>query len=73
MGGEETMLRHQSAVGNAKKEGLDPVPGGMHPDTPPYRAGAPDAKAKKHSGEKDGKQPKRRLAWVAAVGQEKDE
>jgi hypothetical protein len=45
-----------SAVGNAAKEGLGPVPGGVEADGPPERAGAPEAEAEDQGDQYDGEQ-----------------
>jgi len=73
VGGEEAVLDHEAAVGDAEEEGLRPVPGGVETDGPPESAGAPEAEAEDHAGEAGGEQANGRLAVVIAVAEAEEE
>src|SRR5271157_376304 len=71
--GEEMVLDHESAVGDAVEEGLGPVPCGVEADGPPERAGAPEAEAEDQGGQASGEQSEGGLARVVAVAKAEDD
>ena len=73
MGGEETALDHQAAVGDAVEERLRPVPRRVEADGPPERAGAPQAEAEDQADQPGGEQAEGRLAGVGAMAEAEGE
>src|SRR5579872_2493170 len=67
--GEEMVLSHHPAVGDAVEEGVRPIPRGVEANGPPQRTGAPQAETEDHPGQTGREQSDGRFARVVAVAE----